>query len=179
MLDLSAVWTSREASCSYSCVIKADGCVSPYVVSNLSATGTTFFGNNNILDGWTETVCLECTGNNDGQILQKDSMIFSQTAQCYDKIQKIGNQEKQVKFDGEREIQPIDGLFKNLDEQNCKMKCYLKNKGCQDEYDGSSLILFNSIISFATTEKEEGQVSDVCVQCSNGASTEEIEIQLV
>ena len=43
------------------------------------------------------------------------------------------------------------------------MKFSLKNKGCQGDYDGSSLSLVNSAISFATTEKEGGQVSDVCV----------------
>ena len=100
MLDLAGVWTSGEASCSYSCVIKAEGCASPYVGSNLSATGTTFFGNNNILDGWTETVCLECTGNNDGQILQKDSMIFSQTPKCYDKMKKTNLETKETEYNG-------------------------------------------------------------------------------
>ena len=43
------------------------------------------------------------------------------------------------------------------------MDCNFKNKGCQADYDGSSLILVTETISFATTENEGGQVLDICV----------------
>ena len=70
-------------------------------------------------------------------------------------------------------------MFKNLDDKNCPLECSLKNKGCLTDYDGSSLTLVTSTISFVTTENEVGQVSDVCVQCFNGVSSDETDVQLV
>ena len=43
------------------------------------------------------------------------------------------------------------------------MECKLKNKGCQADYDGSSITLVTASISFSTTEIPDGQIIDVCI----------------
>ena len=95
-------------------------------------------------------------------------------------MQKTGLEQKTVEFGGNWKILSItEELVYNLDKENCPMKCIMKNKGCQSDYDGTKLANFGSIISFATTEILEGQVSDVCVTCSNIAIKSESDIRLI
>ena len=49
------------------------------------------------------------------------------------------------------------------------MGCYVKNKDCQTDYEGTQLSLAGFIISLASTAVTGGQVADVCVFCTNNA----------
>ena len=175
-----------EHTCSInSCKIKEQGCTDAYSGTNLSLDGLWIKGNDNVAVGWKETVCAECTDSK-GATMQKDNLEFSQIDEvtqtansCYDKMQKIGNEEKEVEFGGYREISMND-VIQNLDKQNCPMKCVVKNKGCQADYDGTNLSQTVDLkISFATTKNIEGQVSEVCFICTNIVRSMQSEIKLI
>ena len=86
MGDFSIEWTSEVLDCSYTCVIKEEGCEKSYAGFFLSTVGNTINGVQNEVAGWAESVCLKCTDSS-GATLLKDKIALSQNPKkCYNKM---------------------------------------------------------------------------------------------
>jgi hypothetical protein len=161
-----------------SCSILAVGCGTAYPPGELSISGSfpfTVTSNKNVLVGWTETVCIECS--NALQTITFDNYVVTQNRDCGTALTLVSMPADPVlAYDAvsTASIGQWDSFFANSDATNCAItSCSMVfSLACGGTF-GATLTTDVSIAAinpFALTADQNlalGYVATFCMSCSN------------
>ena len=159
-----------------SCSIKTSGCSGAYSPGQLSMAGSTpwaITANQNIQNGYTETVCVSCTNGLD--TYSYFNFIVTQIRDCATALTaKAGATNSFILFYQAASTGPIGEwttYFDDADTTNCAItSCVIKSADCSGAYAGSHITIASSL-PFAiegARSIQAGWTETICVECTNG-----------
>jgi hypothetical protein len=172
-----------DANCPLStCSVLADGCAGAYGGGHLSWDGLGFKADMNVEEGYTETVCIECStavqSNGADPTFQYSGMTITQLMSCGVALEVNSGVTKEFSQSYDAVTTTADvGVFSDFFtelESTCAVSgCLIKNQGCSDAYSGSHVSVAVATPWTLTVDRNvgAGYSETFCLVCSNGDQT--------